>query len=478
MVAGSPSIILAVSGSGFVPTSSARWNGSERVTSFLSSTQLKVQILASDLASSGSAQLTVFNPAPGGGESGGFSYTVSPQPPVPTISGLSPSRVFTGGDGFSLQVSGLGFAPNSVVRWNGADRPTAFVSSTQLSATIPASDVASEGVAQVSVFTPAPGGGTSAAFAFNVDYRAVINLAANDLIYDASRQQIYASIPASSPQYANSIAVINPATAAVVSLVAVGSDPAKLALSDNGAYLYLGLRGASKIVRVDLATLSVGQEFALGSDAQSQPYYAEDLEVLSGQPLVVVVALMKVVTSPNIRHGGVAIFDNGVMRPTKTPDGAGSNSITLSASANTLYGYDNETAEYGFRWMTIDASGVVVSATQTNLIEGLNLEIEFASGQIYATNGRVINPVNTTITGTFPLASPSYVRPDIANGKVFFVNNTQVQSFGASTFTLVGSTTVPGVASAVGSLIRWGSDGLAYRTAASVVIIRTPLVAP
>ena len=47
----------------------------------------------------------------------------------------------------------------SVVRWNGANRTTTFVNSTQLRATIPASDRAALGPRQVTVFTPAPGGG-------------------------------------------------------------------------------------------------------------------------------------------------------------------------------------------------------------------------------------------------------------------------------------------------------------------------------
>src|SRR3989449_8569472 len=57
----------------------------------------------------------------------------------------------------------------SAVRWNGAARPTTFVSSTQLQVTIAASDITTAGTAQVTVVTPAPGGGTSAALAFTIN---------------------------------------------------------------------------------------------------------------------------------------------------------------------------------------------------------------------------------------------------------------------------------------------------------------------
>ena len=59
------------------------------------------------------------------------------------------------------------WSSQSKVRWNGTDRTTTFVSATQLSAAIPAADIATAGSAQVTVFSPAPGGGTSAARAFH-----------------------------------------------------------------------------------------------------------------------------------------------------------------------------------------------------------------------------------------------------------------------------------------------------------------------
>src|SRR5439155_10966034 len=52
--------------------------------------------------------------------------------------------------------------------WNGAPRTTTFVSGTQLQASIPASDVAAAGTAQVSVLTAAPGGGTSGDLTFTI----------------------------------------------------------------------------------------------------------------------------------------------------------------------------------------------------------------------------------------------------------------------------------------------------------------------
>jgi len=87
---------------------------------------------------------------------------------VPAITSLNPVRASAGTAAFSLTVNGTGFTTGSEVRWNGAPRTTTFVSTTQVRAAITAADIAVPSTAQVTVFTPAPGGGTSAPAAFTV----------------------------------------------------------------------------------------------------------------------------------------------------------------------------------------------------------------------------------------------------------------------------------------------------------------------
>jgi hypothetical protein len=166
--AGGSGFTLTVNGSGFVASSVVRWNGNPRPTTFVSATQLRAAIGEAGIASPRSVPVSVFTPAPGGGTSGALSFTVSPPPPVPVASGLSPASATVGGPGFTLTVHGSGFVATSVVRWNGNPRPTTFVSATQLRATIGAPDLAGAGSVGVRVFTPSPGGGTSGALTFTV----------------------------------------------------------------------------------------------------------------------------------------------------------------------------------------------------------------------------------------------------------------------------------------------------------------------
>ena len=165
---------LSVTGANFSNVSTVRWNGVDRPTTFVSATQLTAAIAASDIAAAGTAQVSVSNPGLTGGTSQPLAFTISATTPsgtdnpAPTLTSIAPASVSEGAAAFTLTANGTGFVSTSKVHWNGAERPTTFVSATQLQATIAAGDVAAVGSTQVSVQTPAPGGGVSAAQAFTI----------------------------------------------------------------------------------------------------------------------------------------------------------------------------------------------------------------------------------------------------------------------------------------------------------------------
>lgn len=89
---------------------------------------------------------------------------------TPAITNLFPSSAAAGGPSFTLNVTGTGFIAQSLVYWNNAQLTTSFNADTlQLSASVPASDIAGAGVAQVVVVSPAPGGGMSNATTFTIN---------------------------------------------------------------------------------------------------------------------------------------------------------------------------------------------------------------------------------------------------------------------------------------------------------------------
>jgi IPT/TIG domain-containing protein len=81
---------------------------------------------------------------------------------VPVAAAITPASQLHGGSGFTLTVTGSNFNGNSVVNWNAAPQAnTTHPMANTLSVMIPAADIATAGMAQVSVTNPGsstPGG--------------------------------------------------------------------------------------------------------------------------------------------------------------------------------------------------------------------------------------------------------------------------------------------------------------------------------
>jgi Tol biopolymer transport system component len=175
--ASAPPTTVAISGTGFIATSQALWNGTNRVTTFnLDSEQLTVTLLACDLTAEGVGLITVTNPPPGGGPTlSPASFKINPvNNPVPMIASLSPASTTAGvlPPGGTIEVIGPSgqsvFNLNSVVSFNGSIRVTTLVSPSELQAQVLSADVASVGSINVTVDNPSPGGGVTAPAVFSV----------------------------------------------------------------------------------------------------------------------------------------------------------------------------------------------------------------------------------------------------------------------------------------------------------------------
>jgi hypothetical protein len=99
---------------------------------------------------------------------GGGSTAPLPSNPVPIIAAISPNTAVRGGAAFTLTVSGSNFVSGVAVQWNGSSRSTTFVNGGQVTAQIGADDISVAGTDAVTVFNPAPGGGSSTSAMFTV----------------------------------------------------------------------------------------------------------------------------------------------------------------------------------------------------------------------------------------------------------------------------------------------------------------------
>jgi hypothetical protein len=98
-----------------------------------------------------------------------FTIAISNSNPVPILTSLDSAATSEGHADLTLTVNGSSFISGSVVQWNGTPLATTFVNPTQLTAVIPAADLAEEGTATVTVVNPSPGGGTSAGLTFTIN---------------------------------------------------------------------------------------------------------------------------------------------------------------------------------------------------------------------------------------------------------------------------------------------------------------------
>ncbi len=165
---------LFVHGQGFNPDSVVRWNGDDRITTLSNPSPgefiLRASITSVDVAHPTTAEITVFNPDPGGGLSNAVDFRVydpADLSPVPTISTVDPTFVSHDREA-TLTVHGSGFVSGSSVIWTPAATTTGYTETNvtvandnELTVLIPAGHVTPSGAASLEVVNPVPGGGTS-----------------------------------------------------------------------------------------------------------------------------------------------------------------------------------------------------------------------------------------------------------------------------------------------------------------------------
>lgn len=300
-----------------------------------------------------------------------------------------------------------------------------------------------------------------------------LNLTANDLVYDSVTNKIYASIPSANGANGNSIGVINPNTYLLENTIFIGSEPTVLAISDNGQYIYAGFTGTSTIRRFDVSTQTAGLQFSLGSDPFFGAFYAQDIEVMPGNPTTIAVSRRRPNVSPT--HGGVAIYDNNVMRPTTTPDHTGSNKFEFTGT-NSLIGYNTESTEYGLRRLSVNAGGVTNVSVSSGVLSGFNLDFIYKNNSIYATNGTIVDiSAAPFVSGQFTNVNGPVVYDNYYN-RVCFASydssgNIIFKRFNPNTYLLFDSLPITQAFGTVKSLITCGNGCYAFNTTDNNVII-------
>lgn len=209
-------------------------------------------------------------------------------------------------------------------------------------------------------------GGLNPLDAGSVRQIRTLDIVNHDLVFDAGRNRYYASVPGSVVGQGNRIAVIDATSGAVSYSAVVGSQPGVMALAADGASLYVALDGSSELLRLRLPDLVEVGRMRLPADARYGPYVTESLAASPVDANVVALSLAYNGLSP--RHAGVMLVRELVGMPLRTQGHTGANVIVFSSDGQSLYGFNNETTEFGLRRIQVLADGLLEQLVLTNAV--------------------------------------------------------------------------------------------------------------
>lgn len=474
--AGSGETVLVILGAWFQPDDVVRWDGQDLPTAYSSDTRLEAQLAPALLAKGGRHAVTIYDP--------GHDATSPPMEfvvwnAVPRIESVDPGHTFAGEPELTLTVRGAGFVSGAMVLWNGEPRPATVISPELLEAKLGASELAAAGKAMIGVENPDPAPTSSNTSQLRIldPSQYVLPVVSGGVAADTVRGLLYVSVLATDQKYANRVVAVDPLTANIVGSVFVGSDPGHLAISDDASVLYVSVDGAASVRRVHLATLTAGLQFAIRTSAES-PLHVNKMEVPPGTPGTVAMTYrVRRCNQLGCWYGleqGVGVYDNGVLRGVESNHGT---VLTFSA-ADTLYTYDGGSTAARVCKYALSPTGPVHVNEWERLVYGFYHDIAHVNGLIFSTGGTVVNPAQGALIANLPVYGALGV--DASRARVFYMQADTLAVVDVNALEVTGTEAFDGVPKApvTGTLVRWGEDGVAYLSDSTVVVLRSPLVAP
>jgi trimeric autotransporter adhesin len=489
-----PTTTVTINGAGFLPSSLVYLqnypNGTALPTTYVSATKITTQVPDTALSNLGAVSLYVANPQPGGGTS--ITANLQIVGGEPSISNINPASIVAGTASEPIIINGQNFASGAAVQWNGVNVPTTYLSSTQLQAQPTTAELGSPAMIQLTVTNPSPG--TVSQFV-NFDVTApititVLDLPANDLVWDPFAQVLYASLPSSYGVNGNSVAVINPSTGAITGYHFAGSEPDALALDSTSKNLYVGLNGSNSVQQLALPLFTHGVNIGLGKNSSGTPNIAEAIAVSPAN-----VQTIAVETGANgCCCCGTLDFFTGSTKLANSNITSPMNQLVF-ANGTTLYGYTSGTLSQ----VNVTTTGGTLGQTWTDIVNGST--ISYSGGLIFGGNGQEFNPSTGLLLGTFDtgnntccnnngpqILSNSSLNRAFVLGQTPFFNSLGITSYNLTQFTPKAVADLSELSpqfssSTVSKFIQWSTNGMAFilspnsccgNTTTQVVLVQSP----
>ena len=293
-----------------------------------------------------------------------------------------------------------------------------------------------------------------------------MDLPAGDLVLDSLRTVLYASVTNAESPYANTVVRIDPSTATVTGTVFVGNQPDALAVSDDGASLYVGEDGTSSVSRVALASGALDPPVGLAPDVTYGPCRPRQIVPVPGSATRYVVGR----NVPGLSAGfdGVALYDRTTLLGTWNHF-TGPSSLAF-VSSTTLAGYDGDDSGYDLYQLQMTLAGPQLASDVPRLITGLGVQIASQGGWVFATSGQTADGVTSQPVGQYPASGPVWPAPNGTD--VWFLQGTTLVDCDRATFLTKRSYAFPAAANqgTASVLLGWAPASFAFLTPTSVCI--------
>ena len=298
----------------------------------------------------------------------------------------------------------------------------------------------------------------------------IYNLPAHDVLWDAARERLYASVNGQHRAFGNLIASINVTTNQVLGGAAAGSEPTWMSASDDGTRMYVTHYASSSVARIDLTTMQLNTTFLLNYPGQG-PGYALAAEPRPGDAST----FAYIEHYPAVSTVFTRMVSNLTLRPLSFDEPI---STMAFVDADTLFGNNTWSSTLDLHEIGVVPTGLQLVRSDQNIFNG-EPRMTSAGGLLYGDGGFSIDPVTRNIVHTYNpgmggAAKAFRANPARDRGYMAFVDSGSVAQlivFRLSDAALLATVPLPANLESPISLASMGANGVAITTTAGKTVI-------
>ena len=228
--------------------------------------------------------------------------------------------------------------------------------------------------------------GSSGAYQYRV-----YNLPATDVLWDAARSRLYASVTGEHPAFGNSIAAIDVSLDRVTASAAAGSEPEWMAASDDGTRLYVTNYAGSQVTRIDLTTMLLNTVFLLNFPGKG-PGYAVAAVPMPGDAS----SVAYIERYPALSVLYTRLITGTALRPLSFDEPVWTLAFT---SPNILFANNPSSSTHDFYQIGVVPMGLQQISDDQNLFSADRMTV--SGGLLYSDSGYSIDPATRTLVRAY-----------------------------------------------------------------------------